>query len=465
MENVNENDLLEVENEDGASNSHLSLEDSPETNAGRRSSNRSIKRKRFDDELVEYSLGIPGSSNIKSGRATGRIQQYSTDFAPISILSTSTSSPAPVAPAGTSSSTEPPPLTDATLKSIPSSSKNKKKGIPKSHMTTRDLGRWKPVDDLALIIGIEQANDIDIICAGVKFSCKFTKKEITARWFALLYDHAVSRVAVQNIRNLHPEVFAAVQRKALWSEEEDRILGTIKSNSNPTLETFADLLAKHPVEFYYGRTPEFLFCHWQSLRQCYLLLDQVDPGMSPELSTMTFEEAEALIPDSELQDPPDKALETELKLQQRRNLREIRQLENEVGRWNVLVNAVTGECPGEFDQQTLAILRGRTVRYLMRSREVIIGRSGKTFTADIDLALEGPANKISRRQATLKLKNTGEFYIYAEGQRPIFVNGNLLEPGNKARLYHNAVLDFHTLKFVFLINQDLIRIIHTESVE
>lgn len=29
------------------------------------SSNRSIKRRKFDDELVEYSLGVPGVSNIK----------------------------------------------------------------------------------------------------------------------------------------------------------------------------------------------------------------------------------------------------------------------------------------------------------------------------------------------------------------------------------------------------------------
>lgn len=29
------------------------------------SSNRSIKRKKFDDELVEYSLGLPGVSNLK----------------------------------------------------------------------------------------------------------------------------------------------------------------------------------------------------------------------------------------------------------------------------------------------------------------------------------------------------------------------------------------------------------------
>ena len=49
---------------------------------------------------------------------------------------------------------------------------------------------------------------------------------------------------------------------------------------------------------------------------------------------------------------------------------EIKLLENEVGRWQVLVEAVTGISPPDFDAQTLAVLRGRLVRYLMRSREV-----------------------------------------------------------------------------------------------
>lgn len=73
-----------------------------------------------------------------------------------------------------------------------------------------------------------------------------------------------------------------------------------------------------------------------------------------------------------------------------------------MGRWSVLVDSVTGVCPGELDNQTLAVLRGRMVRYLMRSREISIGRSGKGHTVDIDLSLEGPAHKISRRQATLR---------------------------------------------------------------
>lgn len=109
-------------------------------------------------------------------------------------------------------------------------------------------------------------------------------------------------------------------------------------------------------------------------------------------------------------------LTSELTVADRRQKREIRQLEQELHKWQVLVDSITGEeargaggswlnslrtpwahpisqsdfstvvprgglfpdmtCPStgmsspDFDNQTLAVLRGRMVRYLMRSREV-----------------------------------------------------------------------------------------------
>lgn len=64
-------------------------------------------------------------------------------------------------------------------------------------------------------------------------------------------------------------------------------------------------------------------------------------------------------------------MEIELALADRKCKKEIRQLENELTRWAVLVDSVTGiGFTPEFDNQTLAVLRGRLVRYLMRSREV-----------------------------------------------------------------------------------------------
>ena len=55
----------------------------------------------------------------------------------------------------------------------------------------------------------------------------------------------------------------------------------------------------------------------------------------------------------------------------RREKKEIRTLEAELGRWQVLVDSVSGIAPQEFDNHTLAVLKGRLVRYLMRSRQVI----------------------------------------------------------------------------------------------
>lgn len=45
----------------------------------------------------------------------------------------------------------------------------------------------------------------------------------------MLYDSAVSRVAVQAMRNLHPELIASVQARTLYSKAEEDLLGTIKS--------------------------------------------------------------------------------------------------------------------------------------------------------------------------------------------------------------------------------------------
>lgn len=66
---------------------------------------------------------------------------------------------------------------------------------------------------------------------GVKFSCRFTLKEIAQRWYALLYDQTISRLAVSAMRNLHPECIANIESKALYSVAEEELLATILSVS------------------------------------------------------------------------------------------------------------------------------------------------------------------------------------------------------------------------------------------
>ena len=59
----------------------------------------------------------------------------------------------------------------------------------------------------------------------------------------------------------------------------------------------------------------------------------------------------------------------------------------------------------------------------MSMLQITLGRTAKGQKVDVDLKLEGPAWKISRRQGVIKLKNSGEFFIANEGKRCLFVDG------------------------------------------
>ncbi|NXX76783.1 MCRS1 protein, partial [Urocolius indicus] len=73
--------------------------------------------------------------------------------------------------------------------------------------------------------------------------------------------------------------------------------------------------------------------------------------------------------------------------------------------------------------------------------QITLGRATKDNQIDVDLALEGPAWKISRKQGVIKLKNNGDFFIANEGRRPIYIDGRPVLGGNKWKLNNNAVVE------------------------
>ncbi|MBW02918.1 Microspherule protein 1, partial [Eschrichtius robustus] len=332
------------------------------TTPKRRSFSRFIKRKKFDDELVESSVA---NEKKKVSRA------------PIIPV------PPSAAPA--------PGLTERVKKS------------KQPLQVTKDLGRWKPADDLLLTDAVLQTNDLASVHLGVKFSCHFTLREVQECWYALLYDPVISKLACQAMRQLHPEAIAAIQSKALFSQAEEQLLSQVGSTSQPTSET--------------SRT-----CCTDA--RCLL------PGPYCQGSAGPLAAHEAVITCCRTRQPLPKG--------------------------DQVLNF------SDAEDLTDDRLQGRRGRCLRRLRKITLGRATEESQIDVDLSLEGPAWKVSRKQGVIKLKNNGDF-IASEGRRPIYIDGRPALCGSKWRLSNSSVLEIASVRFVFLINRDLIALIPAEA--
>lgn len=413
----------------------------------RRSSSRSIKRKKFDDELVESSL-------IKTSRAKPQNVLFPILSSIAGLPPGITSIPNIIASTSQASIDVTPILPLERKKPQRTQKRIKKPKSSQAHLN-KDVSRWKPTDDLTLILSVQQTNNLETVYRGVKFSSKFTLREVEERWYSLLYDAGVSKSAVYAMKQLNPDIIAQIQAKVLFSAEEEKLIASVTSTQG-SLEVFEKLLDANASVFLPARTAKVLHAHWSQMKQYNLLHDQTSQQNPPLENLLSLSDAEELLDDSSLMDPKDAVVDQEIQNASRKALYEIKQIESEFPRYQALVEQITGVSVPDFDSKTLAVLRGRIVRYLIQSKEVTLGRSSKDATVDIDLSLEGPACKISRKQGSIKVDNNGDFFIVNEGKKPVFVDGKPVLSGNKAKISTNSVIEITLLRFIFIVNQEAI---------
>lgn len=400
-------------------------------------SGRHIKRRRFDDELVESSLQSPLKKTSEQ-MAAGRVSPIGTIIAEKGRTSETKSKDI----------SEPPSVASETSQTC--------RALKVIYDEDFEVDEWKPSDDLLLINSVIQNRDMELVFKGTKFSFPFRAEQVEGRWRQLLYSERVSHRSVFN--KLHADTLKYMDKKSAFSEEEEDIIASIVSSALPPQEVFAALITSHSETFLPSRTAKNLQKHWLLMKQFFLLNEQNVPlCLSERGIPLNFSDVEDELADDTIKTRRrDYDLDYELRQLQRCSKKEMKTLESEMPLWQSMIDSVTGSQVADFDNQTLAVLRGRLVRYLMRSKEISLGRSSREISVDIDFSLEGPAYKVSRRQAIIKLRSNGEFVFANEGKRAVYIDGKPVLTGNKHRLNHNSVVELAGLRFVFLVNQQLL---------
>lgn len=108
----------------------------------------------------------------------------------------------------------------------------------------------------------------------MKFSKKYSLIEIEERWFELLYDENVSRVARRRMDQVGRDKLRLIQSKIPFSAAEEEIIRGVTSMTSSTAQVFEKILEQNRHIFHHARTPKVIEEHWRELKYFGLLADQ-----------------------------------------------------------------------------------------------------------------------------------------------------------------------------------------------
>ncbi|KAL3319545.1 Microspherule protein 1 [Cichlidogyrus casuarinus] len=184
---------------------------------------------------------------------------------------------------------------------------SKKHKKPLSQACGPNLAHWRPEDDYLLINSVLITSNLTEVYYAVRFSAKFTEKDLEQRWRELLFDNVVSQTSRQAVQNLPGVIKTNLDRKIPFNTEEENLLTAVKyshvfNSQTDMLAPFNGLLLNNPDRFYPGRTASDLFKHWNRLISCRLVPDdpcfQVDNSSfinNTEADPESFSDTEILM--------------------------------------------------------------------------------------------------------------------------------------------------------------------------
>lgn len=106
----------------------------------------------------------------------------------------------------------------------------------------------------------------------MKFSKKYSFVEIEERWFELLYDENVSRIAKRRMDQVGRDKLRLIQSKIPFSSFEEEIIRGVSSINNSPI--FEKILEQNRHIFHHARTSKVIEEHWRELKYFGLLSDQ-----------------------------------------------------------------------------------------------------------------------------------------------------------------------------------------------
>ncbi|KAH7315032.1 hypothetical protein KP509_21G031100 [Ceratopteris richardii] len=188
----------------------------------------------------------------------------------------------------------------------------------------------------------------------------------------------------------------------------------------------------------------------QAMRRNTIASQDLDEGLESDDELPSFSDVEGMILDMDLdsafdEDALARAESRRLYQRQRKTL-----LRLEQGARAALERTLT-------HRGAIAVLYGHHLRYYIRRNEVLLGRATLDNAVDIDLGKEGRANKVSRRQATIRLMEDGVFYLKNLGSRDLSVNNIIIPSGQHATIGSNCLIEVGGMRFIFEINRKLVK--------